>query len=540
MVMSIGLGWAAPIPVVKYEQPTVKGQIASPAKLLSYFEASTNPEGNRGGVNQRIKEILSEKQLAKLAKGKPIGVAMYLREKAEETSLFVTVPFTSEKDGIAFIETAGFKLEADKNNAGLSYLVPIGRQDVNEMYRIKFVSDIAFIGINVKPEAFAANKLLPYTAIVDEKNSADIFVEATPALVPKSGVDWLKSIFGKGKQSVAQMQANPGGMPKEFPDFATNWLDWMTRNLEALHTQADTVSIAINVDEKTLNNSLAMTVKPKAKSELATSIAKHPVSEGRFHQLLTDKIVVGKSLSITGTPKDLGKNTIELILWQIDQGKTMIPVLPVRDLCSLASDQLKAQAAIDKVDFAVALNDANDNGLFTGIVALAVPDPANLEKTWKTAVADWAKEDKDLVKLDAEKIGDVNIHTITYKTVSKEIADTLGKEVVIRIGFGAKAMFMTVGPDGGKLIETAAALKSKPSRVMGLDYHNGRLKVFASKLGMPAGELTSIDVFFGKGDGGKLPFFDLSVTPGETLVVTWKQNRMGILQIFGGLFSMLL
>jgi hypothetical protein len=35
MVLSVGLGWAAPIPVVKYEAPTVK----LPAKLLSFLES---------------------------------------------------------------------------------------------------------------------------------------------------------------------------------------------------------------------------------------------------------------------------------------------------------------------------------------------------------------------------------------------------------------------------------------------------------------------------------------------------------------------
>jgi hypothetical protein len=478
--------------------------------------------------------MLSEKQLAKLAKGKPIGVALYLRDKAEETSVFIAIPFTSEKDGVAFLEACNMRVEADKANAGLSFLIPAGRE-ANENYRIKFAGDIAFIGVNAKVEAFGGTKLPPYSAIVDEKNTADIYVEANLALMPESNIKWLTDSLNGAKQSVAQLQANPaGGMPKEFPPFASTWLEWMTRNIEAMQTQAETLSIAVNLDEKTLNNTWTVTVKPKAKSELATSIAKHPASEGRFDQLLTEKIVVGKSLSITGTPKDTGKNSVEMVLWQLDQGAKMIPLLPVQNLCTLASDQLKMQAAADKVDFAAALHDANEKGQFSGILALAIPDAATLEKTWKAGVAEWAKEDKELLKLDAEKIGEVNVHTLTYKTVSKEIADTLGKEVVIRIGFGAKAMFLAVGPDGGKLIEAAAALKTKLSRVLALEYHNGRLKVFASKLGMPVNELNSLDAFFGKGDGRKLPFFELTVTPGETLVVTWKQNRMGILQIFGG------
>lgn len=541
MVLSVGHGWAAPIPVVKYEAPTVKMQLGSPAKLLAFLESASNSDVPRGGggsgpITPQIREMLSEKQLAKLAKGKPIGVALYLRDKAEETSMFIAVPFTSEKAGVEFLEGCNLRIETDKANAGLSFLIPPGKE-ANKMFRISFAGDTAFIGINAKPEAFGGTKLPPYSFIVDEKNTADVWLEANLALVPESNVKWLTDNLNGAKQSVAQMQANPaGGMPKEFPTFAATWLGWMTRNLEAIQIQAETVSIAIAIDDKTLNNTWTCTVKPKAKSELAASIAKHPASEGRFDQLLTEKIVVGKSLSITGTPKDTGKQTVEMVLWQFDQGIRMIPNVPVQNLCTLASDQLKAQAAADKVDFAVALHDANSKGQFSGIMALAIPDPANLEKTWKAGVADWAKEDKELVKLDAEKIGEVNVHTITYKTVPKEIAETFGKEVVIRIGFGAKAMFLAVGPDGGKLIETAAALKTKPSRVMALDYHNGRLKTFAAKLGMPVEQLSTLDRMFGKSDG-KLPFYDVIVTPGETLVVMLKQNRLGIMSIFSGFFG---
>jgi hypothetical protein len=544
LVLTLGHGVAAPIPVVKFEQPTMKFQASNPAKIVSFLELSMSNNGpqriggdDQGGpFNSTVKKMLGEKQLALLAKGKPLGGALYLREKAEETSVVVVLPFTSEKDGVAFLETCDFRVEADKTNGGMSYLVPAGK-DASEMLRIRFNDDIAYIGINIKPEAFAANKLIPYSALVDEKSKADLSMQLTPGSVPANHIEYVTGQLGKAKQYFTQLATNAGlGAQGQFiADFGTGWMDWASRTSVALHSQAEVMTLTVNIDEKSLTNQWAMTVVPKAKSELAAVIGKHAKCEGRFHQLLTEKVVVGKSVSITALGKELAKPTMGIIFLQLDQGILQIPQPSVQNLVKLIRDQLSNQLATDKADFSVTVHEGSTKGEFAGLVALAVDDPANLEKTWKASVADWMKEESDRVKFDAEKIGEVNVHTITFKEVPKTAEDILGKEVVIRVGFGAKAMFVAVGNDGKKWIETAAALKAKLAPSASIEYHNGRLKTFAAKLGMPVDQLGELDRMFGKADG-KLPFYELDVVSGETLVVTWKQNRMGLLQLFGGLW----
>ena len=63
MILSVGLVCAAPIPVVKYEQPTMKMQLSSPAKLLAFLESATGSDGPRGGgmlsVIPKFKEMFT-------------------------------------------------------------------------------------------------------------------------------------------------------------------------------------------------------------------------------------------------------------------------------------------------------------------------------------------------------------------------------------------------------------------------------------------------------------------------------------------------
>lgn len=525
---------AAPVPVpgAKYDPPTAVGQLASGQRLLDEIKAFAKAMDPRleDEFDRGVAATLGEKGFAGLDLKKPAGMFAYIKPKLGNSYVVFAVPTTGEKEALDLIERLEFAVEEEKTQKGLYRLRKRNFIDEDVPVRVKFHDSYAYLAINADAEELENAKLIPIGALVDDKEKAPLAATLFINRVPKELKDLAEGVLAQAKQGVAQLDVRrPPDMPLSFPPFARECLDWAERNWAAMVTEGDTLTFRLKGDAKGGEYATELSLTPRAKTQLATDIAAVKKANGRFHQLTAKDAVGGAWLTLPVPPKALREKAAPFAgdMIRMAEKETDEPFKAIVGELAKA-----AEAALNKGEFdaGLAAFGPDKDGLYTGVAALAVGDPAALEKVVKDTVKGLPKEIQDLVKLDAEKAGDLSVHVITLPQVPDEVQKLLGKTPQIRVAFGNGAVFAAIGPDGAAQIKRAAGLKPADVRAMDVLVNPAKLnKLLADHV--PAEVGTWAGNMLGKDDALRSQF-SVDIRGGSDLTVSWNQFRLGMF-VFG-------
>ncbi len=127
------------------------------------------------------------------------------------------------------------------------------------------------------------------------------------------------------------------------------------------------------------------------------------------------------------------------------------------------------------IDFAASLRGNHDGQPLTGILALRVKNGKQLEQLARDFTADLKEKDRQHIKLDADKVGDVNLHVAegpAQDDKGKEIEQVFGA-MKFTLAFHDDAVFLALGKNS--LEEVKAALaglgKSSTTAPVQLEFH---------------------------------------------------------------------
>lgn len=532
---------AAPVPVpAKYDPPTAVGQVASVQTVLDtvngYVKAFSPDSAD--GVAKGLADLLGEKGWAGVDTKKPVGLFSYVKPKLEDSYVVLVVPVTTEKEAIDLLHRLGLGVEEEAKAKGVYALQWRGVLPENTPTRMRFHDGHAYIGLNADPDELAPAKLLPVNSLVDEKETALAAVTLHPGRTPSELKEVMDGWWAAGKAGLDQLENQPQrGMPKGFPAFAKACVGWVDANSAALFKDADAVRVRLTADPKTVESAIEVTVTPKAKSTLAADIEKlaAPVP-GRFHQLVTKDATGGLTATLgTGTPKEVRQTAGQFLADWIDLyaaagGEDIQP------LFTALGQAVKQMLADGKTDAGFALLGPDKSSNYTLVAAAAVADPAAIEKTVRKMVKDAPKEVQDLVKLDAEKVGEMSVHTLTVPEGAEWVEKMFGKKAVLRLAFGKDAVYVSFGPDGLAQLKRATELKPTDGKrfdiVMNPAKLNKLLEDLTGGLG-GGGEGGMIAMLIGKEEGLR-SWTGVDVKGGKELKVTISQHRTGLLVGFLG------
>lgn len=540
LLLAAGPLLAAPVPVpAKYDPPTAIGQVASVKKLLEVINGymkAFSPE-SADGFEKGLADMLGEKGWAGLDTTKPIGVYSYVKAKLEDSLVVFVIPITKEKEAIDLLERVGFSVEEEAKAKGVYALMRRGLLPENTPTRMRFHDGHAYVGINADPEELDPTKLLPVGTLVDAKETAVLAATVYPTRAPTELKDLMDGWWSAGKAQLDQVEARaPRDMPKGFPAFAKACVGWVEANSAALFKDAETVTLRVTPDPKTTDAGIEVVVTPKAKSPLAADIEKLATpTTGRFHQLVTKDAVGGVTATIgTGTPKEVRTTAGQFLADWIDLYAAGTPeeIQPVFTALSQAVNKMLAEG---KTDLGLALIGPDKDGTYTLVAASAVGDPATLEKAVRKMAKDAPKEVQDLVKLDAEKVGEMAVHTLTVPEGTEWVEKVFGKKAVLRLAFGKDAVFASFGPDGLAQLKRATELKAADGKRFDILMNPAKVDKLMTDLGAGGGGGPGnwIGMLIGKEDGLR-SWNGVDVRGGKQLTINVTQHRTGLLMgMFG-------
>jgi hypothetical protein len=525
---------AAPVPLpAKYDPPSAIGQTVSVQKLLEHVTGTMkafSPD-SADGFEKGLADLLGEKGWAGLDAKKPVGLYAYLKPKLDESYVVFAVPITKEKEAIDLLERLGAGLEEEANAKGVYAVHWRGVLPPGATARVRFHDGHAYLGLNADAAALAPAKLLPVSSLVDDKETAPAVVTLFPGRLPNELKEIMDGWWASGKAGLDQMEerAQPG-MPKGFPAFAKACVGWADGNTAALFKDAETFTLRLNYDPKTVDAAAVMTVVPKAKSALAADIEKLKPAQGRFHQLVTKDAVGGVWLRVGGAfPKEVRAKAGPFLsdwIGLMSAGEEVQPLL------AELGKAVNKSVTEGNGDAGVALLAADKSGAHTAILAVAVADPAALEKVARKMAADLPKEAQGMIKLDAEKAGELSVHTFAVPEESG-LEGVFGKKTVVRLAFGKDAVYLAIGPDGLEQIKRAAALKPADAKQFDLVVNPAKVHKLVTDLGGGGGNW--LDAMLGKEDGLR-SYCGVEVKGGKELTITYTQHRLGLL--FGAFFAL--
>jgi hypothetical protein len=524
---------AAPVPTPpKYEPPTAVGQLASVAKLLETvlgYAKAFSPE-SATSVEKGLADLLGEKGWAGLDTAKPVGVYVYAKPKLEDSTLFFVFPVTKEKDALDLLERLGVGVEEDAKAKGVYRLTHRSLLPENSPTRMRFHAGHAYVGINADADELEPAKLLPAAQVIDAKETALAAVTAFPGRAPAELKEMTDGWWASAKAGLNQLENQaPRDMPKGFPAFAKACVSWVEANSAALFKDAETATVRLTPDPKTTDAALEVVVTPKAKSQLAADIAKlEKLTPGRFHQLVTKDATGGLTMTLgTGLNKEVRTTAGPFLADWLAQLGHPDAVEPVVTAIGQAVSKMIADGT---TDLGVAMLGPDKDAAYTLIAAAAVADPAALEKAVRKLVKDLPDDAdaKKMIKLDAEKVGDVSVHTMTLPEGTEAV---FGKKPTVRVAFGKDAVYVAVGPDGPAQLKRAMELKPADGKRFDLLMNPKKAnKLIADLSGGPNGGAGAgwVDVIIGQEDGLR-SFTGLDVKGGKELKVTLSQHRTGLL-----------
>lgn len=527
---------AAPVPVpAKYDPPTAVGQVASVQRVLDEviaFVKSVEPNAAEE-MEKGVKDILGEKGWAGLDTKKSVGLYAYLKPKLENSYVVFAVPVTKEKDALDLLERLGVGVEEEEKAKGVYRLRRRGLFPEETPTRMRFHDGHAYIGLNVDADEMDAAKLLPAKNLIDENEkapaAATLFLDRTPKEVKELLDGW----WAGAKASLDQSEANPPqGTPRNFPAFGKACVGWADANTAALFKEGETFGVRVMAEPKSADFKFEFTVTPKADSQLAKDIKAVKATQGRFHQLVTKDAVGGMWLSLgTSLPKSVrekaGPLASDLIgMLQSSAGEEMQPLL------TELSKAAEVAVTEGKVDAGLALLGPDKSDAYTAILAVG-GDPAGIEKALRKLAADLPKEVQEMFKLDAEKAGELSVHTLTVPDGQEWTEKMFGKKATLRLAFGKDAVYLAMGPDGLAEIKRAAGLKPAAGKRMDMVVNGDKMtKLLADVTGQQAGPGgPGMWLMFGKGNVLR-SLQGIEVTGGEKLTVTYSQNGAGLVSAF--------
>jgi hypothetical protein len=522
---------AAPVPIpgAKYEPPTAIGQLVSGQRLLDEikgFAKVISPE-LADGFDKEMAKLLGEKGLAGIDLKKPAGMFAYIKPKLEHSYIVFVIPTTGEKEAIDLIDRFQFGVEEEKAQKGLYRLRKRSVIAEEVPVRVKFHDNHAYLAINADADELEAAKLIPIAGLVDEKEKAPLAATVFINRVPKELKDLAEGVLIEGRRSLAQLdQRRPPDMPASFPPLFKEVLDWAERNWGAMVTEGETLTFRLKGDAKTGEYTTDFSLAPKAKTQLATDIAAVKRANGRFHQLTTKDALGGAWFTLPVPPKDFREKAATFAGDMIRMGQKEAGEPFEVVLVELAK---AAETALNKGEFdaGLAVMGPDKDGLYTGVAALGLADPAALEKAVKDTVKGLPKEVQELVKLDAEKAGDLNVHVITFPEVPEEIQKLIGKKPEIRVAFGNGAVYAAAGPGGLEQIKRAMALKPADVRALDIQVNPAKLNKLLGDV-VPQPQVTQMfEQFLGKDDTLRSQF-SVDISGGKELTVSWNQFRLGM------------
>ncbi|HET6576161.1 MAG TPA: hypothetical protein VFG68_21340 [Fimbriiglobus sp.] len=474
----------------KADGPAVTAQLAPLGKALADVKSIVRTVAGDAAVKQMEEAIeaqLGEKGFEGIDLIRP-AVGYVNLDKAESLEDYknftgvVMVPVTSEKEFVAFLKRIKLDVEPVKGKAGL-YRIDPRDEPAPFPVRMRFADRYAHIGINMKDEALAADKLVPAAKLVNPAERGLFAYTTYYGRMPKG----LAEQAGKQLEQMTE-QLKQAPLPPGVADSLGAAVKSIVKMNEQMYREGDVAVVRVFHDPTTAEVGYEMTLKAKPNTALAKEIAGRKPTANRFAGLVGDAAAAGLLAQLpTFSPE---------VRAAIADG------LGAGRKAAAQEAPEKYQAAIDEAlaglsrtvksgefDLGAALTGPDKDGHFTAVVGVSFDDPSKLEKELRALHKKAPEEIRDMIKLDDAKAGGVSVHRMAVGLfLPDEAKAVFGDKASVCVAFAPKAIYATFGPAAVEAIKTAIAAKPGEAKALDVVVNPARVQKLAAAIDPRAGQ----------------------------------------------------
>ncbi|MBL8794071.1 MAG: hypothetical protein JNM56_09200 [Planctomycetia bacterium] len=394
---------------------------------------------------------------------KPIGLYGAIGPNGLDSSLVVMVPIIQQKEFLKLLDQHNVAVTPDKQDAGL-HGYTAGDGAVKGFLR--FANGYAYI-TNDKAATVDAKRILGPSAVFDPKDQAAVSVVLRIGDVPKQLKETFLTKF-KEELDKAKEQKAENETPVQAK-LKVAMLDGFLQQARSLLNDGNELALRFDIDRKAgeLSADLSLSSQPKSKLEATIAgLQAKSVTAGTVGSDSAINFTVNVSLS-EGLKKAFGPAIDEGIAAAIkeqQERKTGNPEAAEKFL-KVLTPTLKA----GELDFAVTMRGPNAANKYALLAGMKVRDGLAVENAFRDIVKLLKPEEQAKIKLDAEKIGTVNVHRFEVtRDFDKRARDMFG-EGPLFIAVKPEAVYFTVGDNALDVLKEALAAQPTSASIVQLE-----------------------------------------------------------------------
>lgn len=472
----LGLVLAIPMPAraadekaPKNNKPGVLLRFASVDHLRADFLYLAEVVGESEKAKQLdgiLKSKLGEKGLEGIDSKKAIGMYGWIGSFGIDSKLVILVPVTDKK---AFLDLISNTLDI-KPEKGKDDVYTLNVEKLPAPAYLRFAHNYAYITVRDKDLLDADQLLAPSAVFPAGRNdtfSATLDIDQIPEGLKETALGALENRLAdlKEKDFPHHTEAQ-----KKFRDAV---VDDLGGQIKSLFNHGGETMLRLGLDRKAGDVVLTMSVIGKADSPLANTIR----DLGKVTSLTASLLHAGSALQgeLNVSLPDKLRKLLEPALHDAEkQALDHAKDEGQRHVLNTVLPQIMPTLKAAELDTAFSLRGPDAKGLYTLVSGIKVKNGAQMEKTFRKALASESK----LVELDVEKVGAVGIHKVTPDKVDAGTRRVFGSNPIY-VAFRDDALFLTMGEKGLDALKKAVVVEATSGKVMDLQVAVARLAPLA-------------------------------------------------------------
>lgn len=452
------------------DKPAVMLRFASLDHLRGDFRYLAEVVGQAEKAKQLdgiIQSKLGDRGLQGIDNKKSIGAYGWVGSFGIDSKLVVLVPVADKKAFVDFLSDT-LDVKPDKGDDGL---YTMNADKVPAPVYFRFANDYAYVTLRDK-EVLDKDKLLAPSSVFPAGQVGTASVLVNIDQIPEDLRE--KALLAIENQLAAGKEHEMPGHTQAQIKFRDAVIDEVSARIKSLLNQGGETTLRLDLDRKAGDLSLAASAAGKPGSPLEKAIRDLGQVKSSTASLLHSSSALRGELNVR-LPEKL-QALLEPALKDAEkQALARAKDDNQREVLKTLLEGVMPTLKAAELDSAIDLQGPSDKGVYTLLGGIKIQDAAKLEKSLR----DTAAHIPQLIKLDAEKAGHVNIHRIRPdKNLDAGARRTLGENPVY-VAFRDDVMLIGAGERGLSALKEGLKAAPATGKVMELQMALGRLAPLA-------------------------------------------------------------
>jgi hypothetical protein len=236
--------------------------------------------------------------------------------------------------------------------------------------------------------------------------------------------------------------------------------------LESVFKEGEELNVQFDIEPKTKQMAVDLTLTPKAGSKLAANIAKLGRRQTLFAGVLEKDAAVNGLVNL-GLPTDVRNALTDVLLESIDKALTDGMDKGKKQKIAMLFNALKPSLTAGDLDAAISVRGPTEDQRFLTVAGFRVEQGKKMAATLTKLVNLLPERERKAIKLNADEVDGVAIHRIEFQ----QPEDTKAKQFLgdLFVAFRDDAVFLAIGDGALEAVKKAVCTPPAPAAPLEFD-----------------------------------------------------------------------